>query len=37
MARPTIPAKPVTRTQWFWMILVIGVIAGVIASFVMKS
>ena len=37
MARPTIPAKPVTRTQWFWMILVIGVIAGVIASFVMKT
>jgi hypothetical protein len=37
MARPTIPAKPVTRTQWFWMILVIGVIAGVIASFVIKS
>jgi hypothetical protein len=33
-ARPTVPPKPVTRTQWFWIILVVGVIAGVIASFV---
>jgi len=33
--RPTVASKPVTRTQWFWMILVVGVIAGVIASFVM--
>jgi hypothetical protein len=33
-ARPTAPPKPVTRTQWFWIILVVGVIAGVIASFV---
>jgi hypothetical protein len=24
----------VTRTQWFWIILVVGVIAGVVASFV---
>jgi hypothetical protein len=37
MARPTMAAKPVTRTQWFWMILVIGVIAGVIASFVLRG
>jgi len=36
-ARPTAPPKPVTRTQWFWMILVIGVIAGVIASFAIKG
>jgi hypothetical protein len=36
-ARPSAPPRPVTRTQWFWMILVIGVIAGVIASFVMKT
>jgi hypothetical protein len=32
-ARPTTPPKPVTRTQWFWIILVVGVIAGVMASF----
>ena len=36
-ARPSAPPRPVTRTQWFWMILVIGVIAGVIASFVIKG
>jgi hypothetical protein len=35
-ARPTSAPKPVTRSQWFWMILVIGVIAGVIASFVIR-
>jgi hypothetical protein len=35
-ARPSIPAKPVTRTQWFWLILVIGVIAGVLASFIIN-
>jgi hypothetical protein len=32
-ARPTIAKRPVTRTQWFWMIVVIGIIAGVIGSF----
>lgn len=36
-ARPTAPKKPVTRTQWFWMILVIGVIAGVFASFIINK
>jgi hypothetical protein len=36
-ARPSVPPKPVTRTQWFWMILVVGVIAGVIASFVINQ
>jgi hypothetical protein len=36
-ARPSTPPKPVTRTQWFWMILVIGVIAGVIGSFLIKG
>ena len=35
-ARPTVAAKPVTRTQWFWMILVVGVIAGTLASFVIS-
>jgi hypothetical protein len=35
-ARPTAAPKPVTRTQWFWLILVIGVIAGVMGSFLIK-
>lgn len=35
-ARPSAPKKPVTRTQWFWVVLIVGVIGGTLASFVIN-